>query len=932
MAGQGEDLGDLLALAFARPREATARADALLANRPSPLTGSFAYQAKGLVERDFGDLGSAISYLRKAAVLGRRSGVANREADALAALGVALVSAGRTRAGLDTLDGALARADGLTAARVRFRRAGVLRLVGRLPEALAELRTALPALRRAGDTIWVARTVTLRGLIRLALGQAARADRDFAAAERMFATTDQEHDSAVALHNRGLVAFRTGDLPLALDRFDEVERRYRALGTSMPELSADRCALLLAAGLPGEALAESDRAIARLVRQRGRAILRAELLLTAAHAALAANDEATAEARARAAARLFRAHGRDWWSAQCALLTLQIRARPVLASAAAGVAGSGWGGRATSAAVGVARLQQDGRATSAAVGVAGSGRRRAESLLREAAELADRLAAFGAAEAADAHLLAGRLARVLGRSAKAAADAGRIAHTLGRSADADAEAEPDADLHLAIAARTRHRGSALTRAGGWLAEALRAEAAGDSRRTLHACRRGLEYLDEHRLTLGAPELRATATAHGAELAALALRVTLAAGQPRRLLLWAERWRATALAVPPVRPPAEPQLQAALIRLRETTARLEEVRFQPELHRERRRLEADIRAATRKVRGPGRIRIPPLDVDGLMRALPSTRMMAIVAVDGRLHVLVCGGGRVERFAAGSLAAAGAEVEHARAALRRLAYPGASPSTMDTLRDSGRRLEDLLLGDAATRLGDAPVVVVPPATLHAVPWAILPSLADRPVSVAPSARAWLRARDARPADNRVVLVRGPGLESDGAEVPILAERYGDATVLEHGKATAANVLEALDGCALAHVAAHGTFRADSPYFSSLRVDDGPLTVHDFELLRRAPYRLVLPSCESGRLAPAGADELLGLATALLPLGTAGIVAGVVAVNDTATVPLMVGLHDELRKQRSLAEALMTARQKLPDDPVLRATAWSFIAVGA
>ena len=54
-------------------------------------------------------------------------------------------------------------------------------------------------------------------------------------------------------------------------------------------------------------------------------------------------------------------------------------------------------------------------------------------------------------------------------------------------------------------------------------------------------------------------------------------------------------------------------------------------------------------------------------------------------------------------------------------------------------------------------------------------------------------------------------------------------------------ARRVLGALDGAPLAHIAAHGTFRADSPLFSSLRMDDGPLTVHDFERLGRAP---VLP----------------------------------------------------------------------------------------
>jgi hypothetical protein len=68
----------------------------------------------------------------------------------------------------------------------------------------------------------------------------------------------------------------------------------------------------------------------------------------------------------------------------------------------------------------------------------------------------------------------------------------------------------------------------------------------------------------------------------------------------------------------------------------------------------------------------------------------------------------------------------------------------------------------------------------------------------------------------------------------------------------------VLEAIDGAGLAHIAAHGVFRAYSPLFCSLRLDDGPMTVHDVGRLRRAPYRLILPSCESALLAPAGADD--------------------------------------------------------------------------
>jgi CHAT domain-containing protein len=74
------------------------------------------------------------------------------------------------------------------------------------------------------------------------------------------------------------------------------------------------------------------------------------------------------------------------------------------------------------------------------------------------------------------------------------------------------------------------------------------------------------------------------------------------------------------------------------------------------------------------------------------------------------------------------------------------------------------------------------------------------------------------------------------------------------------------------------------------------------------------------------------LLGLAHTLGPLGTAGIIASVVPVNDQATAALMLSLHRQLRRGASLAEALRDARDGADGDPVLAATALSFIALGA
>ena len=316
------------------------------------------------------------------------------------------------------------------------------------------------------------------------------------------------------------------------------------------------------------------------------------------------------------------------------------------------------------------------------------------------------------------------------------------------------------------------------------------------------------------------------------------------------------------------------------------------------------------------------------------------MIEIAAIDGELQLLICGGGRVRRYSAGPMTRAFRAFDFARFGLNRLARRRPSlhaEQAFDQLRYASRQLEEALLGRAVSQLGDGAVVVVPPSGLHAVPWGLLPSLQERVVSVAPSASSWLRARKSlgSPGGGGVVLVYGPGLPHAAEEVAQLADMYagdGDVSVLGGGTADVAQVLATIDGARLVHIAAHGTFRADSPLFSALRMDDGPLTAYDLERLTHAPRRIVLSSCDSGRGATAGADELLGLVSALIPLGTIGLVASVVPVNDAAAVPLMAGLHRHLRRGASLAEALCGARMDLVREPAITACGWSFVALGA
>ena len=90
---------DLLSLALSRPNDALVLAREVLAGDPDPQEASIARQAIGIVLREVGDVDAAVRELRRARRLARRSGSADREADVLATLGLALVFAGRTAPG-----------------------------------------------------------------------------------------------------------------------------------------------------------------------------------------------------------------------------------------------------------------------------------------------------------------------------------------------------------------------------------------------------------------------------------------------------------------------------------------------------------------------------------------------------------------------------------------------------------------------------------------------------------------------------------------------------------------------------------------------------------------------------------------------------------------------------------------------------------------
>ena len=786
----------------------------------------------------------------------------DRAADVRATLGSTLVFVGRTREGLAQLDRAVADLTGLPQAWALVRRGKVLTFTLERFEAGAE------DLRRAIQILDGSGDEVWRARALHLQGLTRTGLGDLAGARRAFEEARAVNSALGHLSDVAAGVHAEAWLSFLEGDLPRALEHYADASDRFDALGMTSVDLVYdqcSAYLAGGLAADAlDVVEHALVTRPLLEIERADLLLALAGAALAAADNVRARSAADEACRLFRRQGRDLHWIRAELLAVWARA---------------------------AATDQPGR------------------LLRRAGALVEVAREARAPELPQALLLGARLARRV-RSPRA--------------------------RHLAVAwldeaAAFRTAATAPTRALGWLALAWSRELADDVGGVLRACERGLSAIDEQQATFGSQELRALSSAHGAELAELGTRTALATGQARRLLQWSERWRATALDSSPARKQHDTETTGDLAALRAQHKRLADARATGEpterIQARVERLERQVRRRLFHTRGTGDA-AGTVDVRALLTALDQddTVLVELVEVEGRIHALVAGRGRVRRIAVGSASDAAKAVDFALFTLRQAAR--GRRAQMDL---AGARLQKSLLGSALDRVGEARVVVSGTSALQGVPWGLAPAFAHRPVTSTPSARLWLRARSARAEGDRRVMLVGPGLGSGGAEVPAVAAQDPLAEVLDGDDATVAASLAALDGAALAHVAAHGHFREDSPLFSSLTLADGPLLVHDLQGLRRPPHRVVLSACESGVMAPVGDQELLGLAAALLSMGTAGVVSSLAEVDDAATVEVMVALHASLRTGGGLGEALLAAREVAAGDPVLAATAASFTVLG-
>jgi CHAT domain-containing protein len=194
------------------------------------------------------------------------------------------------------------------------------------------------------------------------------------------------------------------------------------------------------------------------------------------------------------------------------------------------------------------------------------------------------------------------------------------------------------------------------------------------------------------------------------------------------------------------------------------------------------------------------------------------------------------------------------------------------------------------------------------------------------VVPSVTAWLAtSRSTRSSGSGVVLVRGPGLQAAEGEIDKLAGYHHDAIVLGAKDAKVGAVLHALDGVALAHIAAHGEHEPENALFSRLELADGALFAHEVGRVRHPPHQVVLAACELAlnRIRPG--DEALGFAGAMLASGAQTVIAASSRVGDEPSAAAMGDYHRGLAEGASPAVALAEA---IAVDPLRR----PFVCLGS
>ncbi|MFJ5993433.1 CHAT domain-containing protein [Lentzea sp. NPDC092896] len=702
---------------------------------------------------------------------------------------------------------------------------------------------------------------------RLASSLIARAFANGAVRRREAAIADLERASALSrefqlddlysytLHALANTYKQSGDLAESLRRYEEAERFLRAHGPTslLVGVQFDRAELMLMVGLSDEAGRHLDEALP-VMRKEKRHQDVAEVEMFRASAALLDYQLDLARRMAKRSQRKLEKRGSTWWM-MAALIEL-------------------W-----------AHAMQAKRVTNA--------------LVQKALTLSDQLAANRLVDEA-------RLAKLL---------AARLEVRRRRLAEGEELLRqlPGPRAVTPIDHRMQRR----------LVLAELALAKGNRRSALLHARSGLDELGKVRDQLGGLELVSATAVHGRELGELAIRLVQESNDARQLFVWLERTRAQTYRYEPLEHVENTELAERIVEVRGLGRDLMRAgldgRSTSDLRNKLAKAQREANQLGWNAQRWGRPR-PMAGLAEVIAELGERAMVSFVVSGDGIAAVVIAGGHVRMVRLGDATEALESARKLHIDLNALAPDHLPAPLVQVIGASARKqadaLDAMLIKPLIHLIGERELVVVPTGTLYAVPWGVIPSLHGRPVVTAPSATAWLAAAQSdKPRTDRVLLVRGPGLQFADGELDRLAAHHDKAMVLSGEDATAAEVLAHLDGADLVHVAAHGEHENENALFSRLELADGPLFAHELGRLRTPPAHVVLAACSLAlnRIRPG--DEALGFAGAMLAGGTRTVVAAASKVGDEVSAAAMADYHRALVAGAAPAVALAEAMAKDP-----------------
>lgn len=442
-------------------------------------------------------------------------------------------------------------------------------------------------------------------------------------------------------------------------------------------------------------------------------------------------------------------------------------------------------------------------------------------------------------------------------------------------------------------------------------EVLRA--AGEESDAARVAAAGMRMLDAQQRAVAATDVRAGLGRHAARLASQGLDLAVASGRPRRVWRWMERSRATALAYQPVNPPGHDEISELLPRLRALTAAAmrPDSETSDSTRRELQRLETRIADLTRAASGGAERDSAATVIERVIDRLDGRCMIEMAIVGSDMWAVTVHAGRARLVDLGPAAEWITEARLLSSAMRRALTRPTDPTTrLERHAEATARLLAPVVPEGASTM-----IIAPPPELSAVPWS---SVTPAPCTVVPSAATWLRAVEQPRRTSTVVAVSGPDLAHARIEADAVARTHRSASASHLVSASA--MLDLLGTADVAHLACHGTLRTTQPLFTSLRMADGEVYLHELERLPHLPSLIVLSSCESGSSGGSG-SEMLGMASVLLAAGVRTVIASPWPIPDTEdTVAAMVDLHRQLASGVDPATAIHSWGRAFPGSAYL------------